>query len=108
MARPTEAIGQAEFANRLRFAIDTARKYPSQRNRGEAIALAQSQPAALRSTHVRHNLGSTRWEWLELNGVTAAGEGGSLPGEITTVITKADLTGWVTPEIPAETEEGGG
>lgn len=75
-----EALGQANFALALRYAIDTARKYPSQRNRSEAIALAQSQPVALRSKHVRHNLGKTRWEWLELHGVYPVGEAGEIEG----------------------------
>lgn len=78
--RPAEAVAQAEFANRLRFAIDTARKYPSQRNREEAVALAQSQPRALRSSHVRHNLGATRWEWLTTHGVVPVGEEGLIEG----------------------------
>ena len=90
--QPQETWGQADFVNRLRFAIDTARKYPSKRNREEATALAKSQPIALRSAHVRHNLGKTRWEWLALHGVYPVGEGGeiegSFKGTITPTVTK--------------------
>ena len=91
-SRPAEALAQREFAHRLRFAIDTARKYPSQRNRREAVALAISQPAALRSSHVRHNLGATRWDWLTMHGVTAIGDTGPLEGEFQATISP-DKTG---------------
>lgn len=87
-----EEFGQRDFVNRLRFAIDTARKYPSKRNREGAVALAQSQPKALRSSHVRHNLGKSRWEWLAAHSVYPVGEegeiGGSFKGTITPDITK--------------------
>jgi hypothetical protein len=88
--RPTEQLAQREFTLRLRFAIDTARKYPTQRNQREAIELAESQPRALRSSHTRHNLGAMRWEWLTLHGVTAVGEAGELEGE---------FKGTITPEV---------
>jgi len=88
--RPTEALAQKTFLLHLRFAIDIARNYPTGRNREEAIAMAQSQPRALRSSHVRHNLGEARWEWLALHGVYPVGEGGEVEGSI---------KGTVSPDI---------
>lgn len=85
--KPAEDLAQRNFVLRLRFAIDTAVKYPSKRNREEAVALAQSQPAALRSAHVRHNLGKARWNWLSMHGVYAVGEGGEIEGSIKGTIT---------------------
>jgi hypothetical protein len=90
MPTPLEEFGQRDFVNRLRFAIDTARKYPSKRNREEAIALAQSQPRALRSSHVRHNLGATRWSWLASHGVYPVGEAGEAEGT---------FKGTITPDV---------
>jgi hypothetical protein len=85
--QPQERLGQAEFALRLRAAIDTARKYPTKGNKSSAIGLALSQPVALHSSHVRHNLGSTRWEWLEARGIFPVGEGGEIAGSIKGTIT---------------------
>jgi len=65
-----EIVGQQRFALDLRFRIDTAVKYPTQRNRTEAVDLARSQPLALASRHVQHNLGAKRLEWLKVHGVT--------------------------------------
>jgi len=87
---PLEEFAQRDFVNRLRFAIDTARKYPSKRNREGAIALAQSQPRALRSSHVVHNLGKTRWDWLAMHGVYPVGEAGEIEGS---------FKGTITPDI---------
>lgn len=85
--RPSEHLAQRNFVFHLRFAIDTARKYPSKRNREEAVALAQSQPQALRSSHVRHNLGASRWDWLASHGVYPVGEGGEIEGSVKGTIT---------------------
>jgi hypothetical protein len=86
-AGPREAEAQATFANHLRYAIDTARKYPTTRNRQEAIAMAKGQPLALRSSHVRHNLGKSRWEWLATHGVYPIGEEGEIEGSFKATIT---------------------
>jgi hypothetical protein len=85
--RPAETLPQREFVLRLRYAIDTARAYPSQRNRDEALELARSQPRALHSSHARHNLGGLRWEWLGANGIHPIGEPGQLEGEFKATIT---------------------
>ena len=66
---PDYATSQKRFTLDLRFRIDTARAYPTTRNRREAVELAQSQPATLASRHVQHNLGKRRLEWLETHGV---------------------------------------
>ena len=84
---PLEEFAQRDFVNRLRFAIDTARKYPTKRNREEAIALAHSQPNAMRSRHVVHNLGKTRWDWLATHGVYPVGEAGEIEGSFKATIT---------------------
>jgi len=70
VTRPKETLSQQRFALDLRFRIDTAVKYPSQRNRAEAVALARAQPIALASRHVQHNLGEKRLSWLKTHGVT--------------------------------------
>lgn len=84
--RPAERLNQQEFVLRLRYAIDTARRYPTQRNRQEAVDLARSQPMALRSNHARHNLGMRRMEWLADNGVYPVGEEGSIEGSFKATI----------------------
>lgn len=85
--RPTERLAQQSFVLELRFKIDTARKYPSARNREEALELARSQPHALRSSHARHNLGASRWDWLASYGVYPIGEGGEIEGSVKGTIT---------------------
>lgn len=85
--RPAERLKQQEFVLRLRYAIDTARQYPTQRSREDALTLARSQPMALRSSHARHNLGMRRMEWLATNGVYPVGEEGSIEGSFKATIT---------------------
>jgi transcriptional regulator with PAS, ATPase and Fis domain len=70
VTRPKETLSQQRFALDLRYRIDTAIMYPSLRNRTEAVGLARSQPIALASTHVQHNLGEKRLSWLKTHGVT--------------------------------------
>ena len=75
MPKPSiEPIPQREFLLRLRAAIDNARAYPTEANISRAQKLAYSQPRAMRSSHVSHNLGASRWEWLGEHGVTFIGE----------------------------------
>lgn len=88
---PQEEYAQRNFAYQLRFAIDTARKYPTKRNVEEAVALARSQPAALRSRHVSHNLGKTRLDWLATYGVYPVGEAGEVEGTFKATITPEKL-----------------
>ena len=71
---PDESMTQKEFCLRLRAAIDIARKYPTDLNVSKAQKLAYGHPKAMRSAHVSHNLGVTRWEWLDQHGVTIVGE----------------------------------
>lgn len=75
MARtPIESMSQPELLLRLRAAIDTASHYPSPQNVEVAVRLALEHPRGMRSSHVSHNLGARRWEWLAANGVTIVGE----------------------------------
>ena len=71
---PEESMSQKEFLLRLRAAIDTTRKYPTDMNVAKAQRLAYDHPRAMRSSHVSHNLGVTRWEWLDRHGVSIVGE----------------------------------
>ena len=71
---PVESMPQKEFLLRLRAAIDTARTYPTEANISKAQKLAYGHPKAMRSSHVSHNLGVTRWQWLEQHGVNIVGE----------------------------------
>ena len=73
---PVESLPQRELLWRLRAAIDTARKYPSQQHIDKAVSLADDHPRALRSKHVWQNLGKVRGEWLARHGVQV-GLGGS-------------------------------
>ena len=90
--RPAEGMVQAEVLLRLRYAIDTAIKYPQQPNVEAAIAFANEYPQALRSSHLRHNLGSRRWQWLNEHGVYAVGEPVEMAGSI-------GIKGTITPEV---------
>lgn len=72
--KPYESLPQQELLYRLRAAIDTAVQYPSPKNVERAVRLAVEHPRGMRSSHVSHNLGVRRWEWLAANGVTIVGE----------------------------------
>jgi hypothetical protein len=85
--RPQEREAQRYFVLQLRARIDLARKYPSTRNVREAVEYAQGQPLALRSSHVRHNLGSARWSWLADHGIAPVGEPGEADGSFKATIT---------------------
>jgi hypothetical protein len=83
---------QHEVLLRLRYAIDTAIKYPSQSNIDSAIKLASEHPRALRSKHLVHNLGERRWSWLNEYGVYAIGEPAEIAGSI-------GIKGTITPDV---------
>lgn len=68
--RPAEGMTQAEVLYNLRFAIETAIAYPTDIRITAALELARAYPRALRSSHVRHNLGQRRWKWLTEHGIT--------------------------------------
>jgi len=87
-----EPIPQREFLLRLRAAIDMARKHPTPQNIDQARRLAHSQPKAMRSSHVSHNLGASRWEWLGDHGVTFVGEEVEICGNTARKMT-------ITPEV---------
>ena len=76
----------------VRYAIDTARKYPSQDTIDSAIRLALDHPNALRSGHLRHNLGVQRWRWLEERGIYPVGEQTEIAGS-------PAIKGTITPEV---------
>lgn len=90
--RPAEGMAQAEVLLRLRYAIDTAIKYPAQANVENAISFATSHPKALNSSHLRHNLGQRRWGWLNERGIYPIGE----PVEVAGVI---GIKGTITPDV---------
>ena len=89
--RPQEAVSQTEVVLLLRSAIDTAISYPSNVNEAKATNLAKAYPKALRSAHVRHNLGQRRWDWLGERGVYPAMD----PGEVAGVVT---IQGTISPD----------
>ena len=72
MPQPAEGMPQTEVVLRLRAAIDTAIRFPHDANVGAALAIANAYPKAMRSVHVRHNLGLIRWNWLTDHGYYAA------------------------------------
>ena len=90
--RPAEGMVQAEVLLRLRYAIDTARKYPTQPNIDAAIRFANEYPRALRSSHLRHNLGAARWAWLNDYGIYPVGESVEVAGSF-------GIKGTITPDV---------
>ena len=77
---------------RLRYAIDTAIAYPSQANIDSAIAYVDRYPKAIRSTHMRHNLGQKRWDWLNDHGAYPAGSATEVAG-------MPAIKGTIEPEV---------
>jgi hypothetical protein len=71
--RPAEGRTQQEVLHLLKYAIDTAIKYPRQTTVESARKMALDHPLALRSSHLRHNLGDRRWRWLNDHGIDPAG-----------------------------------
>ena len=91
--RPIEGESQRQILVELRYRIDTAIKYPFKRNIDEAVAYAEHRPGAIRSAHLRHNLGQRRWEWLNSHGVTAVGEATEIAGQAAFKVTSTpDIT----------------
>jgi hypothetical protein len=62
-------MAQTEVLYRLRYAIDTAITHPGQPNTVAALEVVSAHPQAMRSSHVRRNLGQRRWAWLNDHGV---------------------------------------
>ena len=89
---PAESMPQREFLHRLRAAIDIARKHPTEVNISKAQQLAYGHPQAMRSSHVSHNLGASRWEWLSDHQVTIVGEEVEIAGNPAKKMT-------ITPEV---------
>jgi len=93
MSRPkVESMPQRELLHRLRYAIDTAVAYPTPENIEKAITLAQAHPQGMRSSHVSHNLGAKRWEWLGQHNVTFVGESVEIAGN-------QAIKATITPEV---------
>jgi len=67
--RPAEGMAQAEVLYHLRHAIDAAILHPNKSNETMALTVVQTHPRAMRSSHVRQNLGARRWAWLNDHGV---------------------------------------
>ena len=72
MPQSTEGRPQAEVVLLLRSAIDTAIRFPHEANVQRALNYARTYPVAMRSAHIRHNLGQRRWDWLTEHGYYAA------------------------------------
>ena len=72
MPQPAEGMPQTEVVLRLRAAIDTAIRFPNPNTVASALAIAQAYPKAMRSAHINHNLGLSRWQWLNDHGFYAA------------------------------------
>jgi hypothetical protein len=89
---PAESMPQREFLHQLRAAIDIARKHPTPANISKAQQLAYGHPQAMRSSHVSHNLGASRWEWLGNHQVTIIGEEVEIAGNPAKKMT-------ITPEV---------
>lgn len=89
---PVESMPQKELLYRLRAAIDTARAYPTRPNIDKAVQMAVDHPRAMRSSHISHNLGVTRWTWLEEHGVRFVGESVEIAGQ-------PAFKGTITPDI---------
>ena len=87
-----DPLPQRELLLRMRYAIDTARKYPTDYNVRSAQVLAMSNPNGLRSGHLRHNLGAQRWEWLGQQGIYPVGEQTEVAGV-------PAIKGTITPEV---------
>jgi hypothetical protein len=85
-------MAQAEVLLRLRYAIDTAIKYPTEPNVAAATGFATRYPRALRSTHLQANLGVRRWKWLNDHGVYPVGEPLEVAGNV-------GIKGTITPDI---------
>ena len=63
--RRAERLPQRLLAIELRMAIDRATRRPSDTQAVElALELAHSHPRAMRSSHVRRNVGRARLAWL--------------------------------------------
>ena len=73
-------MAQALVLLRLKYAIDTAIKYPRQTTIESARKMALDHPLALRSSHLRANLGDRRWKWLNDHGVYPAGAAANIAG----------------------------
>jgi len=92
MPQPAEGMPQTEVVLRLRAAIDTAIRFPNPNNVESALAITRLYPVAMRSTHLRHNLGQARWDWLTDHGYYAALDPSSEDDRVQGTITP-DYTG---------------
>jgi hypothetical protein len=64
-----ETYSQHRLALELRYAVDVAKKYPTEPNVTSVRELIDAHPHGSRSRHVEHNLGQARLEWLYENGL---------------------------------------
>ena len=72
--RPAEGAAQHQLVLLLRYQIDTAITYPTWPNINSVRTFVNEHPQAMRSSHMRHNLGLFRWEWLSDHDVYVVGE----------------------------------
>jgi hypothetical protein len=78
--RPVEGRTQQEVLHLLKYAIDTAIAYPGSGTITKARDLIAQYPIALRSSHLRHNLGDRRWKWINDQGLYPAGSAHEIAG----------------------------
>jgi len=79
--RPVEGRTQQEVLHLLKYAIDTAIKYPGKGTIASARELVEQYPIAMRSSHLRHNLGDRRWDWINRQGLYPAGSAHEIVGQ---------------------------
>lgn len=89
---PIEGEPQHDVLLRLRYLIDIARRHPTFEGTNRAIAYASEHPRALRSGHLRHNLGAARWQWLAEHDIYPLGEPTEIAGS-------PAVKGTITPEV---------
>jgi hypothetical protein len=67
--RAKEGRTQQEVLHLLRYRIDTAIAHPSKPGTAAVLEMVAAHPHAMRSLHVRRNLGQRRWAWLNEHGI---------------------------------------
>jgi len=90
--RPAEGQPQSQLVLLLRYAVDTAIRYPTLPNIATVLAFVEEHPKAMRASYMRHNLGLFRWEWLGEHGVYVV-------GEPTVIAGMPAIKGTIEPEV---------
>ena len=67
--RRREPYGQRRLVLELRYAIDVAKRQPTEANIARVRSLVEDHPHGVGAGHVRYNLGEQRAYWLYENGL---------------------------------------